>query len=479
MLMLKYSTLRFIGILVLMVSTTTVTIQAKVKPNNLFADNMVLQQKQDSLALWGTSTPSKRMTLITSWNGQSYSTTTDTSGQWMLRISTPEAGGPYSLTFEDGETTTLSNVLIGEVWICSGQSNMEMPMMGYPEQPLGADTSIDDVIRSKNPQLRLLSVERHAAVEPKVEVSGKWKEAGPETVAPFSAVGYYFGRMLQEILGVPVGIVCTSWGGSRIETWMSADMLSEYKDIAIPSDMSQVKDPTQSPTVIYNGMIHPLLRMSMRGFIWYQGESNNGQADRYVTLFRQFITDLRKKWAIGDFPFYYCQIAPFVYWGWGNSAFLREAQLKVESMVPNVGMAVLMDAGSKDCIHPARKRVVGERLCQQALVRTYGFSGIPAQSPVYRGMVVKGDTIVLSFDRAPLGLTSYYKTLKLFTLAGSNQKFYPAKAWIDKDRVFVISDSVSNPVAARYAFDNYVEGELFGVEGLPVSSFRTDDFPGE
>lgn len=456
------------------------TIEAKVIPNNLFADNMVLQQQQAALPLWGTASPGKTLTVRTSWNDQSYTTSVDKQGNWKVRIATPEAGGPYSINFDDGATTTLTNILIGEVWVCSGQSNMVTPMTGNPNgQAIEPTSSIDAVIHSRNPRLRLFNVDRLSDVKPRTDIGGQWSEATPATVAPFSAVAYHFGKMLQQVLDVPVGIICTAWGGSTIEAWMSKEMLAD-KNIIIPQRIQEIKDPDQTPTTIYNGMIHPLLGMSMRGFLWYQGEANVGRANEYTGLFTRFINGIRKEWGIGDFPFYYCQIAPFKYWGDTDvSQYLREAQLKVESTLPNIGMAVLMDAGSKVDIHPARKRKVGERLCQQALVRTYGLRGVPAQSPVYQNMEIKGNSIIVTFARAPMGLTSYNNPLTLFTIAGADRKFYPAKARIENNQVIVLSDSVSNPVAVRYAFKDYAEGELFGSEGLPVSSFRTDNFPEE
>lgn len=468
------------GIFMLLGFTTT--LEAKVIPNNLFADNMVLQQQQTALPLWGTASPKKKLTVRTSWNSRSYTTFVDEQGSWKLCITTPKAGGPYTISFNDGTVTTLKNILIGEVWVCSGQSNMVTPMMGNPDgQAIEPSSSLDAVIRSRNPRLRLLNVDRLSDVKPRIDVGGQWKEASPETVASFSAVAYHFGALLQEVLDIPVGIVCTAWGGSPIEAWMSKEMLADYPNITIPQRAEDIKDINQAPATIYNGMLHPLVGMSMRGFLWYQGEANVGRANEYAGLFSRFITEVRKEWGIGDFPFYYCQIAPFKYW-WereDSSQYLREAQLKVESTLPNIGMAVLMDAGSEVDIHPARKRKVGERLCQQALVRTYGLGGVPPQSPVYRSMEIQGNSIILTFDRAPMGLTSYNRPLTLFTIAGSDRKFYPAKARIANNQVIVTSDSVPAPIAARYAFTDFAEGELFGSEGLPVSSFRTDSFPQE
>lgn len=446
--------------------------EAKVKPATIFASDMVLQQQQKSLPLWGTATPGKPVSILTSWNKQTYTTRADQQGRWKVQITTPPAGGPYSITFNDGETTTLQNILIGEVWICSGQSNMEMPMKGFPGQPLEEDTNMD-VMCSTNNSLRLFNVERSSVVEPQNDVKGQWKTACPAAVRDFSAVGYYFGSLLQQQLGIPVGLVSTYWGGSSVEAWMSREMLAQYPDIKLPQTPADIKVANQTPTTLYNGMIHPISGLGMKGFIWYQGESNVERADQYAALFGHFITSLRKEWNQGEFPFYFCQIAPYTYYK-VNSAFLREAQQEVELTVPNTGMAVLMDAGLKGGIHPSKKKTAGQRLAIQALVRTYGMEGATAQSPVYKEMKIENDTLVLSFDRAPMGITSYYRPITQLTVAGEDGIFHPAKAWIKDRKLYVKSDKVQKPTAARYAFDNWVEAELFGTEGLPISSFRTD-----
>lgn len=448
--------------------------EAKVKPANIFASNMVLQQQMQALPLWGTASANKQVVIKTSWDNRTYNTRADKQGRWQVTIATPKAGGPYTITLNDGEETALNNILIGEVWVCSGQSNMEMPMKGFPAQPLqqGADT---DILYSTNDALRLFNIERNAALEPQDNVKGEWFTAAPATVSNFSATAYYFGSMLQKVLNVPVGLVSSHWGGSSIEAWMSREMLAQYPDITIPSSMEGVGAKQQVPTLLYNGMLHPIKSLGIKGFIWYQAESNVNRINQYASLFETYITSLRKEWNIGQFPFYYCQIAPYTYYK-PNSAFLREAQLQVESRVPNTGMTVLMDAGEKACIHPRWKKTTGQRLAQQALVNTYKIGGTSGYSPVYKDMKTQNDTLILSFDRAPRGLTAYYKPLTLFTVAGEDQKFYPAKAWIKADKVYVTSNKVKVPVAARYAFENYAEGELFGAEGMPVSSFRTDQF---
>lgn len=451
--------------------------EAKVQPATIFASDMVLQQQQASLPLWGTATPNKQVSISTSWNKQIYTTRADQQGRWKTTITTPKAGGgPCTITLNDGEPTVLKNILIGEVWICSGQSNMEMPMKGFYGQPLEERTNMD-IMCSTNPALRLFNVERCSVVEPQTDVKGQWMLATPASVRDFSAVAYYFGSQLQQTLGIPVGLVSTYWGGSSVEAWMSREMLAQYPEIQLPKVPKDIKVQNRTPSTLYNGMMHPIKELGMRGMIWYQGESNVERANQYTALFEHFILSLRKEWKVGEFPFFFCQIAPYYHYKDNNSAFLREAQQEAELRIPNTGMAVLLDAGDRDCIHPQKKKVVGQRLALQALVRTYGMAGAAAQSPVYKELTTRNDTAILSFDRAPVGITSYNKPLKLFTVAGEDQVFHPAKAWmVGNTKVYVVSEQVKKPVAVRYAFDNYVEGELFGVEGLPVSSFRTDRF---
>lgn len=448
-------------------------VTGKVKPASIFADNMVLQRQTKSLPIWGTASPNKQVKIITSWNNQTYTTSANREGRWKTTITTPEAGGPYSISFNDGEGTTLDNILIGEVWICSGQSNMEMPMKGFSGQPLEQGTNMD-VIRSANTNIRLFTVGHNTTITPQSDVKGEWQTATPNSVRNFSAVAYYFGRLLQETLNVPIGLVASHWGGSSIEAWMSREMLADFPNITLPKTQADIKEAQRTPTTLYNGMIHPLKGLSIKGMIWYQGESNIARIQTYSALFEKFITSLRKEWNVGDFPFYYCQIAPYFHYK-ENSALLREAQMEVETKVANTGMAVLLDAGMRGGIHPQKKKSAGERLALQALSQTYDI-GTAGQSPVYKNMTIQNDTITLSFDRAPMGLTSYYQPMKNFTVAGEDRKFHPAKAWIKNDKVFLLSDKVKQPVAARYAFENYVEGDLFSVEGLPVSSFRTDKF---
>lgn len=460
-------------LLTTLLSVVMLTVVAEIKLPSFFSSEMVLQQ-QTNAKIWGTATPNKKVTVFTGWNLKTYQTTSDQNGKWALTFTTSKAGGPFKMVISDGKAVTLSNVLLGEVWLCSGQSNMEMPVKGFMGQP--NEKSNMDILHSANSQIRLFTVKRGAEVEPQTDVTGRWEEAMPISVRDFSATAYYFGQLLQESLKVPVGLIHSSWGGSSIEAWMSKEMLADFPDAKIPATKEEIKTPNQTPTVLYQAMIHPLEGIAIKGVIWYQGESNRNRYQSYAAMFKNMTDGWRKAWnQEADLPFYFCQIAPYGYKGETNAAFVREAQANA-AKEPNTGMAVLMDVGEENCIHPAKKKVAGERLALLALNKTYGNTGIVCESPVFKDIEIKKGEVVVSFDGAPLGLFAENRTSNLFTVAGKDQVFHPAQARINKNQVIVKSDEVTEPVAVRYAFDSFVVGDLFSTEGLPVSSFRSDNW---
>ncbi|MFO8085510.1 MAG: sialate O-acetylesterase [Desulfobacterales bacterium] len=435
---------------------------------------MVLQQQTDA-ALWGKATSGKTVKVTTSWNKKSYSTKAGSDGNWKLKVKTPEAGGPYSITFSDGKSLKLQNILIGEVWVCSGQSNMQMPMKGLPNQPIKG--SNEAIATSENDHIRLFTVKLTKNLEPQTDFIGDWQECTPGNVADFSATAYYFGRMLQQALDVPVGLIASSWGGTRIEPWMSESGIKNFDWVESPDKQMEGDFSQQTPTVLYNAMIAPMAGYAIKGAIWYQGESNRNEPAKYEKLLPGLAENWRAKWNMGDFPFYYVQIAPFDYGTWSglNSAYIREAMLNVSS-APNMGMACIMDAGEKDCIHPANKEVVGKRLSYLALAKTYDKKGFKYAGPVLKEMNVEGSVVKLTFDHAEYGLTTFGKPLKNFEIAGENRHFIPAESFITPQGITVFSPAIEKPVAVRYAFKNWVKGELYNIEGLPASSFRTDDW---
>ena len=478
--MSKKSFLNFAFFVVFLFSCSV--LRAEVKLGSLFTDNMVLQQKAD-VPLWGWSDAGKNIKVKTSWNSKSYSAKADASGKWLVKVATPTAGGPYEITISDGKAIKLKNVLIGEVWICGGQSNMEMPMKGFKGQPiLGSN---DAILKSKNSKIRVYTVPRSSITE--LQQNSKpsaWKEANPENISNFSATGYYFGRLLNEMLDVPVGLINVSFSGSFVEAWMSPENLRQFPEVKIPAKGDTIKAVSRTPTTLFNGMLYPITGYRIKGAIFYQGESNYERPDRYEEMFPAMVKEWRSLWKQGDFPFYYVQIAPYNYaqlppynkGGKFNSAYLRDAQRKSQTKISNSAMAVVLDIGEENMIHPANKEAGGKRLALLALANTYGLKGFGFASPMYKSMSVKGNVAIVSFDNASNGLTSFSKELQNFEIAGADKLFHPAKASLNGSSVSVSSSLVKEPVAVRYAFKDFVVADLFSTEGLPASSFRTDDW---
>ncbi|MBQ6229451.1 MAG: sialate O-acetylesterase [Prevotella sp.] len=462
-------------VLSLFIGLSTLTMSAKVRLPQFFSDGMVLQQ-QSECNLWGWAEPGKKVSISTSWDKKSFMVTARKDGLFSLKVKTPEAGGPYFIGFKDQDYVQLNNVMIGEVWICSGQSNMEMQMKGFKQQPVEGTT--EELLRCKDANLRLFTVKRHASLTPEQDVTGQWNEANSASVREFSATAYYFGRALRQVLDVPVGLICTSWGGSACEAWMHPDWLKAFPKVnqhVTEADVEKLQQ--RCPTALYNGQLKPLVGYTMRGAIWYQGEDNIPRYDYYAPLMKAMVEGWRSDWKQGNFPFYYCQIAPYDYSliGWENSQYLREQQAKTETMIDNARMAVLMDAGLEYGIHPRKKRQAGERLALLALSNTYEQKGLP-DFATYKEVTFQNDTAVVSFDRSKEWV--YFEhgpKSQNFEIAGADKVFYPAEAWVLRNRVYVHSDKVKAPVAVRYAFRDWVEGDLMH-DGLPVSSFRTDDW---
>ena len=462
-------------VLSLFIFLSTLTVSAKVRLPQFFSDGMVLQQ-QSECNLWGWTEPGKKVSISTSWDKKSFMVTARKDGLFSLKVKTPEAGGPYFIGFKDQDYVQLNNVMIGEVWICSGQSNMEMQMKGFKQQPVEGTT--EELLRCKDANLRLFTVKRHASLTPEQDVTGQWNEANSASVREFSATAYYFGRALRQVLDVPVGLICTSWGGSACEAWMHPDWLKAFPKVnQHVTEVDVEKLQQRCPTALYNGQLKPLVGYTMRGAIWYQGEDNIPRYDYYAPLMKAMVEGWRSDWKQGNFPFYYCQIAPYDYSliGWENSQYLREQQAKAETMIDNARMAVLMDAGLEYGIHPRKKRQAGERLALLALSNTYEQKGLP-DFATYKEVTFQNDTAVVSFDRSKEWV--YFEhgpKSQNFEIAGADKVFYPAEAWVSRNRVYVHSDKVKAPVAVRYAFRDWVEGDLMH-DGLPVSSFRTDDW---
>jgi len=439
-----------------------------------FSDNMVLQQKSND-AIWGTATPHVVVTIKPSWTHLSFTGHSDAIGKWKIFIPAPPAGGPFTINIsQPGFQLKLKNVLVGEVWFCSGQSNMEMPVRGFPGQPVNG--SQDAIAYASNPQIHVLRVEKDFSTQPLEDVKGSWTVSSPETISQISAVAYSFGKYLQEVLHVPVGIINSSWGGTRIECWMSSDTLKHFSFV----DLSKVpeKNPSITPTILYNAMIAPFLGYGIKGCIWYQGESNRYEPQQYAELMPALINSWRTQWKVGDFSFYYVQIAPFFYWDeQNNSAFMREAQLQSVTKTKNTGMVVTLDIGGEKDVHPKEKFTIGKRLAYWALAKDYEMQTLPYTGPVYKEMRKAGDSIKLYFDHADYGMISADSLVAGFEIAGEDHIFHSARAKITGTSEMVIWDEqLKNPVAARYGWKNWFVATLFSTDGLPASSFRTDNW---
>jgi sialate O-acetylesterase len=483
-------------------------LSADVRLPGVFSDHMVLQQDL-RLPVWGWAEEGERVTVT--FRGRTVSTTAR-DGAWKVSLPRQKAGGPFTMVIQGNNRIQFADVLVGEVWICSGQSNMEWPMSRSFEPE-------SDIANSANPHLRLLTVPKLKAESPTNNISATWVVCGPETVRGFSAVAYYFGRDLQAARGVPVGLIHTSWGGSPAEVWIRHELLAahpEYqRDILDPLPekirvyeeelakweaeaealRNEGKQPTRGrpwpswrPSELYNGMIAPLVPYGIRGALWYQGESNADRAWQYRTLFPDMIRNWRVDWQQGDFPFLAVQLAPWdrnrkrlpqeiaAEIGESTWAELREAQVVATQVLPAVGLAVITDVGDKDDIHPAKKEPVGARLA--LLARSIAHrERLVANGPTFRKLKIKKGKAHLQFDHLGGGLEARGGELRGFTICGADGKFVPAMAEIDGREVVVHSPLAPEPVAVRYGWADYPIVNLFNREGLPASPFRTDNFP--
>lgn len=473
--------------------------RADVKLPALFSDGMVLQQGCD-VPVWGWAEEGERVTV--KFQGQEASAEAK-GGTWRVRLKPLAAGAGGTLAVSGKNTIEVKDVLVGEVWVCSGQSNMEWPVA----RSAGAEQAIAD---SACPRVRLFQVPRTESERPRGDVAAAWRACGPDAVPKFSAIAYFFGRDLERSLGVPVGLIQSAVGGTPAEAWTSEDTqkanpdfkgifdayaaaLERYKKAqaehaaAAEKARAEGRPAPEAPRRpwmlggLYNGMIAPLQPYAIRGAIWYQGEGNAPRAWQYRALFPAMIRCWRDAWGQGDFPFLFVQLAAFGPAGqkpeeetWPE---LREAQLLTLSAVPHAGMAVSIDVGDEKDIHPKRKQQVGARLALAARAIAYG-EKLVYSGPVFAAMKVEGDKAALSFDHVGGGLEARDGALQGFTIAGEDKAFHGAKAEIEGDRVVVSCPEVKQPAAVRYGWGRCPPCNLYNKEGLPASPFRTDDWPG-
>lgn len=453
-----------------------------VKPARIFTDNAVLQ-RNISLPVWGTANDGERVTVAI--NGQK-AVTIARDGKWMVRLKPMTAGGPFILTITGENTVELRNVCIGDVWLCSGQSNMQWPLSE-------TDNAGRFISESKDDGLRLFTVPLAMANSPVSDLaSGAWQSCGPDTVPNFSAIAYHFGSKLRKALGVPIGLIHSSFGGSIVQAWTSMPyILSDPESSRYLGNLPSWAASSQNGfSHLYNAMIAPIIPYGIRGVIWYQGEGNTESTEpqHYRTSFPLLIRNWREDWQQGDFPFLFVQLPLWARddfyhvsvdpdaTGW---AVLRQSQLETSRNVKNTAMVVAMDLGEENRIHPRRKDPVGQRLALAALAVAYG-KDVSYKGPIFQSFKVKDGNAFLTFEKARDGLVVHGDEITGFMVAGSDRKFYPAQAKITgKRNMKVWSDQVASPVAVRYGWANYMLVNMFNEAGLPMAPFRTDDWPAE
>ncbi|WP_413431119.1 sialate O-acetylesterase [Crateriforma spongiae] len=500
-------------LLLLPLLVTTVSASAEISVCSLFTDHMVVQRDKP-VRVWGWTDAGAEVTA--SLGGHDAKATAGSDGRFEMELAALPAGGPHELVIQSGnDAKTISDVLVGEVWICSGQSNMAWAVQSANDADL-------ESLSANYPQIRLISVPQVGTQEPQKDFNGQWSVCSPSTVKDFSAVGYFFGRQLHQTLDVPIGLIDNAWGGSAAEAWISRqrlekageyeDLLNHWDEMARNYDFAKMKKAYEErrqawidggrkgnapraprdamsgnhrPANIYNGVLKPTIGYSIRGAIWYQGESNSSRAYQYRNLFPLMIQSWRDEWGQGDFPFYWVQLADFraevdqpAESDWAE---LREAQTMTMDKLSNTGQAVIIDLGEASDIHPKNKQDVAKRLARWALAKDYGID-VPYQSPRFDSVEFDGDKAIVKFSHTGRGLDTFdVREMIGFTIAGDDKNFVHAEAKLmpgTKDTVVVSSPEVSDPVAVRYAWADNPICNVQSADGLPLTPFRSDDFPG-
>ncbi len=465
-------------------------VQAKVKLPHILGDNMILQQDTEA-NLWGWDKPNTEVKVSTSWASQTYTAKTGKDGKWAVKVKTPKASyTPLSITFDDGEKTTLSNILAGEVWVCAGQSNMEMPIKGFGNCPV---KDFNKVVLSANNYkgIHYVKIPSVMSAKPLDDANCEWKEVNAETVGDASATGYFFAQVVNKALNIPVGLVMANKGGSRVESWLDRDYLKKNTHEPLDSNAIVKKYPTDyhRPMLWGNGTFHPILNYSVKGILYYQGCSNVGDpAGQYTQRLADLVAQWRREFKQGELPFYFVEIAPYWYdnVNGDNGAKLREQQFNAAKAITNSGIVCTNDLVypyEKEQIHPCQKQQVGERLAYQALNKTYGMKSVICESMTFKEMTIKNDTVCVHFDNE-FGGINRLDDIEGFEIAGEDKVFHKATAkhywkpgkdsW--RECVIVTSPEVKKPVALRYCFRNFQIGNLANAGGLPLFPFRTDNW---
>lgn len=510
-------------IVTILISLVYHAVSADVKPASLFKDHMVLQYNMTD-PIWGTASVGEKITVAI--GKQIHTTIAGNNGHWLLRLGKLTPGGPYTLTIKGKNTITINDVYAGEVWLCSGQSNMDMTVAREDRYWCGVFHEKEEVAAATYPLIRVFDTDFSPAATPQAEVNGTWELISPQTVGHMSAAAYFFARDLQKKIKLPIGLITTAYGASTAEAWTREEalvrdtlfkkLLKNYKDklakyatdtvaqtkykaayaiwkIKAAEAKSEGKDEVRSPknpdpvfdqhnpSVLWNGMVNPLVPYAIRGAIWYQGESNSPTASIYRQLMETLINDWRQQWHEGNFPFIYVQLAnigetydslPAM---GGTEAIKREAQLHNLSL-PNTAMIVAIDnadPGNMKNIHPKNKQEIGRRLALAAEAIVYG-EKVVYSGPIYSKMKIEGDKIRLYFKHVDGGLAAKNNNLIGFSIAGRNKEFVWANAVIDGNTIVVSSPGIKKPVAVRYGWGNNPPTSLYNKANLPASPFRTD-----
>ena len=468
-----------------------VSMQAKVRLPHIIGDNMVLQQQTDA-RLWGWAKPGKTVRVSTSWSQQAVTAKAGKDGKWMVKVSTPKASyDPLSITFDDGEPLTISNVLAGEVWVCAGQSNMEMPVKGFGQCPVeGYNHHVVDAIHSKG--VRSVKIPSIMRATPQEDAQCEWRQCSPKTVGDFSATGYFFARMVSRTLDIPVGIIEANKGGSRVESWLTKENLEKYTNE--PTDsigiVNYKKEWDYHRAMLWGyGTFNPILNYTVKGILFYQGCSNVGDpGDQYSQRLKLLVEQWRSQFGLGEIPFYFVQIAPYesgdANGDWNSR--LQEQQWKAQQIIPNSSLVCTLDLVRPyelTQIHPSQKQPVGERLAFTALNRDYGMETIQYKSSSYKDMLVKNDTVYIHLQDN-YSCDAPFEQMQGFEVAGEDRVFHPATArhfwqpgggyW--DEAIMIVSPEVKKPVAVRYCFRNFQLGNVKNGGNLPLFPFRTDNW---
>jgi sialate O-acetylesterase len=445
---------------------------SQVRLPSIIGSHMVLQQKSE-VNLWGWSSPGENITVKPDWDTATYHATASSGATWIVKVKTPVAGGPYKINISGYNNILLDDVLVGEVWFCSGQSNMEASGSPYG---LTIKQSVEEAPNATNTQIHFFYIPKSTSAYPQDDVRAAWVVCSPEEMKHFSSVGYFFGKEIQQSLNVPVGLINSNWGGTPAETWTPKEYIEN--DAALKTAAQKLQPAPWWPVNsgdAYNGMVYPVTKFSIAGAIWYQGESNTGTSSTYSYLLNTMIGAWRKAWQ-KDFPFYYVQIAPFTYGNKNIRSLLCEQQTQSLSY-PNTGMAVISDlVDDVKNIHPQNKKDVGIRLANLALAKTYSKTNVPYKYPMYKNFVVEKNKIKIYIDNAENGLMSRNGEPTEFLIAGEDKNFMSAKAVIKGNIITVYNKDIKKPIAVRFGFGNTSIPNVFNKEGLPLNLFRTDNW---